>query len=227
MAEFPALPLWTDAYLADTTHLSDAETGLYLKLLIFMWRAPKCRLPNDDEWLARKFERSVQDIEKQLRPLMHEFCQTTGNWIMQKRLHKEWQWCRAKSQKGSDAANARWRNKKAASDRNADGHSVGNAPTPTPTLTKDSRSKKNSLNGHADEFEQFWQAYPRKVAKGNARTAFVKAIEKISIEALLSAVKNQSWSPDPKYRPHPATWLNQERWLDENKSQEDWKRAIL
>ena len=53
VAEFPALPLWTDAYLADTTHLTYAESGMYLAILMHMWRCPGCRIPNDQEWLAR------------------------------------------------------------------------------------------------------------------------------------------------------------------------------
>jgi hypothetical protein len=42
MAEFPALPLWTDAYLGDTRHLSQSEHGAYLLLLITAWRTPNC-----------------------------------------------------------------------------------------------------------------------------------------------------------------------------------------
>ena len=91
MAEFPALPLWTDAHLADTSHLSDAEQGRYLLMLMAMWRAPGCRLPNDDIWLARKFRRSVEDVLNELRPLIDEFCQCDGNWITQKRLNREYQ----------------------------------------------------------------------------------------------------------------------------------------
>lgn len=53
MAEFPALPLFTDAFIADTTHLTAAQTGAYLMLLICAWRTPDCRLPNNDIMLAR------------------------------------------------------------------------------------------------------------------------------------------------------------------------------
>lgn len=45
MAEYPALPLWTDAYEADCSHLSDAEDGCYLRLIIEMWRSRHCRIP--------------------------------------------------------------------------------------------------------------------------------------------------------------------------------------
>lgn len=53
MAEFPALPLWTDALLGDTYQLTPAEFGAYLRLLIVAWRRPDCDLPNDDAFLGR------------------------------------------------------------------------------------------------------------------------------------------------------------------------------
>lgn len=51
MAKFPALTLWTDAYLADTRHLTTLEHGAYLLLLITAWRSPDFALPNDDRFL--------------------------------------------------------------------------------------------------------------------------------------------------------------------------------
>lgn len=53
MAEYPALPIWTDALLGDTTHLSAAEFGAYVRLLCQAWRRPNCDLPNDPVRLAR------------------------------------------------------------------------------------------------------------------------------------------------------------------------------
>jgi len=52
MAEFPALPLWTDAYIADTQHLTNEEHGVYLRLLMFAWRSPDNSLPDDPMRLA-------------------------------------------------------------------------------------------------------------------------------------------------------------------------------
>lgn len=53
MAKFPALPLWTDALIGDTFHLTPAQFGAYLRLLIVEWRDPDCSIPNDDVFLGR------------------------------------------------------------------------------------------------------------------------------------------------------------------------------
>jgi uncharacterized protein YdaU (DUF1376 family) len=127
LAEFPALPLFTDAYLADTEHLSDAEHGIYLKILMIMWRSPNCRLPNDDKWLARRLRKTVAEVEKQVRPIIDEFCQNDGNWLAQKRLQKEWEWCRYKRKRNSDSAKSMWDKKKGLSNGSAGTHSVRNA----------------------------------------------------------------------------------------------------
>jgi len=128
MAEFPAMPLWIDAYLADCGHLDDAEHGRYMMILMLLWRAPKQRFPNDDNWLARKFRRTEDAVRLQLRPLITEFCQCSGNWITQDRVLREYAYVRSKSKKQSARANARWNNEKPIC--------RGNAPTPTPTPTR-------------------------------------------------------------------------------------------
>lgn len=52
MAELPALPLYTDALLADTSHMSAEAFGAYLRILVVMWRHGG-RLADDDRELAR------------------------------------------------------------------------------------------------------------------------------------------------------------------------------
>lgn len=73
MAEFPVMPFWTDAYLADTTHLTTLEHGAYLLLLFAMWRAPENRLPNDDRLLARYTEMTPAQWERKKKILMPFF----------------------------------------------------------------------------------------------------------------------------------------------------------
>lgn len=74
---------------------------------------------------------------------------------------------------------------------------------------------KLSTRAVIDGFEEFWAAYPRKAGKGAARVAYLKAIGKTDARTLLDGVLAAQWPAAEKYIPHPATWLNQERWLDE------------
>ena len=71
-----------------------------------------------------------------------------------------------------------------------------------------------------EEFEVFFSHYPRKMAKGDARKAWVQtATIRPDLQTLLSAIKAQcrteQWMQgNGKFIPYPATWLRQERWDD-------------
>lgn len=83
-----------------------------------------------------------------------------------------------------------------------------------------------------DEFETFWAAYPRHVARLAAEKAFARARGKASLETLLAGVARyrEQMPADPRFQAHPATWLNAGRWMDEDlrggapmrKGGEDW-----
>jgi len=78
------------------------------------------------------------------------------------------------------------------------------------------QDKKQSLKN--DYFDQFWKLYPRHEAKANAQKAWdkIKPDETLfkTIMAGLSSQIKSKWT-DPKYIPHPTTWLNGGRWADE------------
>jgi hypothetical protein len=62
-------------------------------------------------------------------------------------------------------------------------------------------------------FLEFWEVYPRKVARGDAQKAYLKALSRASHAEILAGAKR--YKPDPKFTKHPATWLNADCWLDE------------
>lgn len=67
-------------------------------------------------------------------------------------------------------------------------------------------------------FAELWQIWPRKVDKGHARMAYRRAIKKIDRAAILAGAKAYAATragQDQKYTVHLATWLNGERWADE------------
>lgn len=68
-----------------------------------------------------------------------------------------------------------------------------------------------------DYFSEFWTAYPKKVAKEDALSAWRKLkLDDDIFEKMLNAIKVQRLSEgERKFIPNPATWLNGKRWEDE------------
>ena len=68
-----------------------------------------------------------------------------------------------------------------------------------------------------DYFNEFWIAYPKKVAKEDAISAWRKIkLDDIIFAKMLKAIKDQKLSDtEKKFIPNPATWLNKKRWEDE------------
>jgi hypothetical protein len=70
----------------------------------------------------------------------------------------------------------------------------------------------------SESFNEFYSNYPKKVGKLAAMKAYEKALKLVDATTLLHAAIQYSQATrgkDPKFIPHPATWLNQGRWDDE------------
>jgi uncharacterized protein YdaU (DUF1376 family) len=105
MAEFPALPLWTDAYLGDTTHLTTFEHGAYLLLIMISWRSPGCCVPDNDALLAR-YSRMTIDKWRKTRPVLEPFFHIQeGHWH-QRRLQDEFRLLQSRKSQQSEAGKA-------------------------------------------------------------------------------------------------------------------------
>lgn len=69
-----------------------------------------------------------------------------------------------------------------------------------------------------EKFEEFWQAYPRKVSKGGALKAWAKAVKATDPATLIAGAMRYAAErngQDPTYTKHAATWLNQGCWADD------------
>ena len=154
MAEFPALPLFTDAYIADTRHLTAAQHGAYLLLLMTAWRMPDCKLPDDDKFLARcaSMDLRVWKVNKSL--VMGFWKQDSEQKWYQGRLVDERKYVVDKSSKNAGAAKARWLKYKETPNANAMPELYqSDAPTPTPTPTP--TPKQEVIIG---DFQKVYQA---------------------------------------------------------------------
>lgn len=91
-------------------------------------------------------------------------------------------------------------------------------------LKEDSLSHSSAKPSRAssEDFEVFWEKYPRKESKAQAKKAFAKV--NVSMDELLQALETQKrgdqWRRDGgQYIPYASTWLNQRRWEDEMPAQ--------
>lgn len=122
-----------------------------------------------------------------------------------------------------------WREKKAAEKLAAElaskaPETQANAPERNRPLDTDKEEEKNNTpkapKGAGTLFESFWNAYPKKVGKDDARKAFVKRKPDAEmLAAMVTAISSQAssaaWTKDGgQFIPNPATWLNGGRWQD-------------
>jgi len=114
-----------------------------------------------------------------------------------------------------------------------------NSPTPTPTPLKTppstpprgeasapadpprtTKPRKATPDGDPEGFHEFWYAYPKKVGRGAARRAWARILpgpelRRAIADALEWQSRSRQWTRERgQFIPHPATWLNQERWAD-------------
>ena len=78
-------------------------------------------------------------------------------------------------------------------------------------------SKETVENRYTNRFEDFWSAYPRREAKGQAFKAWRKAIKVHNQQMIIEAAKRygESYTGEYQFIPLASSWLNAERWLDE------------
>ena len=84
-------------------------------------------------------------------------------------------------------------------------------PTPPP---------KNEKEKYPQQFETWWKTYPRKVAKPKALTAWKSALKRTNEQTLTEATQrfaqhHKQAHTEPRFIPHPTTWLNRDGWNDE------------
>lgn len=94
------------------------------------------------------------------------------------------------------------------------------------------KSNLKTKRGEYDSnFEEFWNEYPEKIAKGKAWDSWCKLTEEeklLTLPSIRSQVLNNHFrnKRGEDYIPHPTTWLNQRRWEDEVKVLVESSKAI-
>jgi uncharacterized protein YdaU (DUF1376 family) len=195
----------------DTASLSDVDAMAYLKLL-WMYYDTESPLPADAKLLAFKIGSDAETVQL----LLDSFFQLDENVYRHKRCDAEIIAYRSRSGIARDKANKRWKN--AAAENNhatallEHSHSIATA--------KKSHANREPITDnqiYINRFDTFWKQYPRKIAKPNALKAWlkIKPDDELLKKMLVAIIQQGLVNKEMQFVPHPATWLNQNRWEDE------------
>ena len=96
---------------------------------------------------------------------------------------------------------------------------VKNTKSQSSSSSKSSPKTNTQIATEDEAFMEFWSIYPRKVGKAAAHKAWKRAFRGPQKDLILSGVKAhaeevRTSERDLHFVPHPATWLNQEKWED-------------
>ncbi len=226
-----------DAYDADTMHLSPAEDGIYSRLLRFYYKT-RVPLPDDDRALAAIARVSLADWEA-VKETIRAFFKSRRGKLHHKRCDKELDredsLARKRSEKAKNAAEKRHGKTRPSVPRanteqtpSKDTDMLGDATRPDQTREdqikkeppKAPRKRVACLN--ADQikiFDEWYSLYPLHKARLRAEKAFLAALARASPAELLAGAaryRDECAGKEPRYIAHPASWLNDGRWKDEN-----------
>lgn len=95
------------------------------------------------------------------------------------------------------------------------------SPSEGPKDKEKDKDREKDKERIETDFARFWELYPRKKAKKKAWEAWSRlapdaALVARIMESLGKHARSEDWARDGgKFIPHPATWLNGERWNDQ------------
>ena len=232
----PAFQFYADDFLSGTITMTDAEVGLYIRLLCHQWNSGG--LPNDNAEielhsrggtpLKRVLAKFQLGDDGLLRNARLEAVRRGRQEFIDKQTESSAKGVAAREAKRLLATSGLTVGQPSGqpvgqptvNPERVNGRSYGRltsvSVSPTPTITP----KKNNTHPQSGEdlaAEAIYQAYPRKVAKADAIKAIKKAMKDSPVTDLLEITKlyAASQTPGSPYTPYPASWFTGKRYEDD------------
>ena len=211
-------------YMKDASHLSLLEHGVYMRLLD-VYYTRECAIPVDQA--ARLISARTKEEKAAIEAVVREFFTVVDGAYTQTRCDSEIAAMQHKTETNREVGRLGGRPRKetkTVSDGNPEITQTVSEKNPNITLATSHKPITNTPKapkGADVRFDAFWRAYPNRVGKDAARTAFDKRkVDDDLLALMLSAIaaqsKSEKWTKDGgQFIPNPSTWLNQGRWQDE------------
>ena len=233
----PWFAFYPDDWTGGTRVMTLAARGAYLDLLAYQFASGP--IPKDDRAICRiigAFPDEWDTIKGEILPKFEE----TESGFVNRRMEKEADERSEIRSKRVEAINKRWNkpntNEIQTGYKSIDSVDTSPSPSPSPSIEVSCPSdtlgflakaeggpngkKPRVKKDYTAEFDQFWQAYPKKKAKEDAARAFATARSKTDLQTMLDAIAaqklSQDWQKDGgQFIPFPATWLRAGQWADQ------------
>lgn len=219
MSDSPWFRFYPGDYFAKTGRLTTIENGAYCLLMFHYYTTGP--LPNNDDDLATLAKCSKKQWSRVKPRIWSYFMEENGvlhNSRCDEEIERRKYVIEQKKAAGSIGGKAKHTLQQTLE------HTLQRQSSirPSEPEPESSTTTSNPLCANAhDAFDEFWQAYPSKKDKKKARKAWTK-INPENLPAILEAIKVQSETDQwlRGFIPHPTTWLNGERWQDEQPTTE-------
>lgn len=222
-------------FIAETHFLSNNETSIYLKFFNHYLHEEK-PLKNNMSFLQR-LSGGTEDEVKNILNLFFELKEDAWHRDRLNGLIYEYQSNKEANSRGgrNSALN---RKKRLADNSTSSGLQLTNNQKPLiinqePEINKEETQTNNQLTNDLldsesvflEQFEEFWNTYPRKIGKEAARKEWLRLkpdLEKVK-KSLGWQRSCKEWrNEDGRYIPYPSKYLSEQRWQDERK-REPWE----
>ena len=216
------IDFYPDDWLSGTRGLSNAKCGLYWNIcaLIYSKRGKVSLLEIKKMFSDKRFQEQFDELcaldkvtvnGAAYQDILHA---PETVIVSVSRCDEELIRTESRLNRAANAAAKRWKNKET-----GDAIAFPSINKQHTTYIKQQKQTRASPRSRVYDprFARWFDRYPERVGKGAAEAAFLKALKKGATEEELIAGVERYEQTKPPDRPwcNPATWLNQERWLDE------------
>lgn len=221
----PAFQFYADDFLGGTIAMSNEEKGLYITLLCVQWSQGSVSGDDFERLAGGSFLGSIERVKSKFQVGQDGLYRNERMELERQKQAAFRAACAAGGKRGGGNPNFKkgqrnpYVNKGGLSiplPEGDKGRDKGKINSPISDLRSPSPPPDPKVPVLA-QFERFWSAYPRKVGKQKALSAFVRHKCSGFIEKILTAIEAQKrgweWQKDGgQFIPYPERWLNGGHW---------------
>ena len=198
--------LFTDSFVSGTSHLTNLECGIYIRLLCWNWNKRCSGIPSDKKTYYRIASCHSDDEKIACDNVLKEFFVLVNDHYQNEKQLEEYLYITRRMEASRENGRLGGRPKKPSQN------------PPTPTTTNTTYPKKINKITYSPHFLKFWDKVVNKVSKGIAEKNYVKLDEEWLVKPEeLATMYNSYYNSieDKQFAKQPAFWLSAKKYLDE------------